>query len=72
MKVWELRDEWTLEHLHVGRRPRPQVGPGPALLRMCAPQRWTVADLVVLRRGYGAGSGTLPLIPLSDGVGGVV
>ncbi len=29
-------------------------------------------DLVVLRRGYGALTGTLPLIPVSDGVGEIV
>jgi NADPH:quinone reductase-like Zn-dependent oxidoreductase len=71
MKVWELRDEWALDHLRAGERPRPQAGPGQVLLRMRAASL-NYRDLVVLRRGYGANSGTLPLIPLSDGVGEVV
>ena len=71
MKVWELRDEWTPAHLRLGQRPRPQPGPGQVLLRMRAASL-NYRDLVVLRRGYGPGTGTLPLIPLSDGVGEVI
>jgi len=71
MKVFELRDEWSIDHLRRGERPAPVPGPGQVLLRMRAASL-NYRDLVVLRRGYGAASGTLPLIPLSDGAGEVV
>jgi len=71
MKVFELRDEWSLDHLRPGERPIPVPGPHQVLLRMRAASL-NYRDLVVLRRGYGAASGTLPLIPVSDGVGEVV
>ena len=70
MRVYELRD-WSLEHLHRGERPAPVAGPGQVLLRMRAASL-NYRDLVVLRRGYGSLTGTLPLIPVSDGVGEVV
>jgi NADPH:quinone reductase-like Zn-dependent oxidoreductase len=70
MRVYELR-EWSLEHLRPGERPAPVAGPGQVLLRMRAASL-NYRDLVVLRRGYGALTGTLPLIPVSDGVGEVV
>jgi NADPH:quinone reductase-like Zn-dependent oxidoreductase len=71
MKVFELRDRWELDALRLGERPRPACGRGQVLLRMRAASL-NYRDLVVLRRGYGSLSGTLPLIPLSDGVGEVV
>jgi NADPH:quinone reductase-like Zn-dependent oxidoreductase len=71
MKVYELRDEWSLDHLRMGERQVPVPGPHQVLLRMRAASL-NYRDLVVLRRGYGAASGALPLIPLSDGVGEVV
>src|SRR5262245_4604410 len=70
MRVFELR-EWSLDHLRPGERPAPVAGPGQVLLRMRAASL-NYRDLVVLRRGYGALTGTLPLIPVSDGVGEVV
>src|SRR5262245_66022279 len=71
MKVFELRDEWSLDHLRQGERPAPVPGRGQVLLRMRAASL-NYRDLVVLRRGYGAASGSLPLIPISDGTGEVV
>ena len=71
MKVFELRDDWSLEHLRPAERPAPVPGPRQVLLRMCAASL-NYRDLVVLRRGYGNATGTLPLIPGSDGVGEVV
>jgi NADPH:quinone reductase-like Zn-dependent oxidoreductase len=70
MRVYELRD-WALEHLCTAERPAPLAGPGQVLLRMRAASL-NYRDLVVLRRGYGALTGTLPLVPVSDGVGEVV
>lgn len=71
MKVFELRDEWSIDHLKLGERPTPEPGPGQILLRMKAASL-NYRDLVVPRRGYGSRTGTLPLIPVSDGVGEVV
>ncbi len=70
MKVIELREQWSLDNLALGRRPRPKPGPGEVLLRMKAASV-NYRDLVVARRGYGGLSGSLPLIPISDGVGEV-
>jgi len=36
MKVFELRDEWSLDHLRLGERPIPVPGPHQVLLRMRA------------------------------------
>lgn len=71
MKVFQLQNNWSIEHLTLAERPEPQVGPGQVLLRMQAASL-NFRDLVVLQRGYGALTGTLPLIPVSDGVGEVV
>jgi NADPH:quinone reductase-like Zn-dependent oxidoreductase len=71
MKVFEVRDEWSIDHLKLGERPMPEPGPGQILLRMKAASL-NYRDLVVPRRGYGSRTGTLPLIPVSDGVGEVV
>lgn len=70
MRVFELC-EWSMEGLRLGERAEPEPGPGQVLLRMRAASL-NYRDLVVLRRGYGALTGTLPLIPVSDGVGEVV
>ncbi len=71
MKVFEIRDEWGFDHLQLGTRPDPRPGPGEVLLKMKAASL-NYRDLVVPNRGYGAFTGNLPLIPLSDGVGEVV
>lgn len=68
MKVFELRDDWSIDNLVMGERPKPEPGPRQVLLRMRAASL-NYRDLVVPRRGYGALTGTLPLIPISDGVG---
>jgi NADPH:quinone reductase-like Zn-dependent oxidoreductase len=71
MKVFEIRGEWDFDHLQLGERPDPKPGPGEVLLKMKAASL-NFRDLVVPNRGYGAFTGNLPLIPLSDGVGEVV
>ena len=71
MKVFQIQDEWSMEHLKIAERDRPETGPGEVLLRMKAASI-NYRDLVVPLRGYGTFTGTLPLIPISDGVGEVV
>ncbi len=71
MRVFQLDGGWSADHLVIAERPTPEPGPGQALLRMRAASL-NYRDTVVLQRGYGSQTGTLPLIPLSDGVGEVV
>jgi NADPH:quinone reductase-like Zn-dependent oxidoreductase len=71
MRVMELGDAWGLEHVRPGTRPDPVAGPGEVVVRMAAASV-NYRDAVVLRRGYGRLSGSLPLIILSDGAGHVV
>ena len=71
MKVFEIRGDWGFDHLQLGTRPDPKPGAGEVLLRMKAASL-NYRDLVVPNRGYGAFTGNLPLIPLSDGVGEVI
>lgn len=71
MKAWQLQDEWSIDKLRLVERPDPQPGPGQVLLRMKAASL-NYRDLVVPRRGYGAQTGELPLVPVSDGVGEVI
>jgi NADPH:quinone reductase-like Zn-dependent oxidoreductase len=71
MKVFQIQDDWGMDHLRLATRPDPSPGPGQVLLRMKAASL-NYRDLVVPMRGYGSHTGTLPLIPISDGVGEVV
>lgn len=71
MKVFQIQHAWSMEHLQLARRPDPQPGPGSVLLRLRA-AALNYRDLIVPLRGYGSLTGTLPLIPVSDGVGEVV
>jgi NADPH:quinone reductase-like Zn-dependent oxidoreductase len=71
MRVMELRDAWGLEHVRPGSRPDPVPGAGEVVVRMAAASV-NYRDAVVLRRGYGRLSGSLPLVILSDGAGHVV
>jgi NADPH:quinone reductase-like Zn-dependent oxidoreductase len=71
MKVFQIQDDWGLEHLKLASRPDPRPGPGELLLRMKA-SSLNYRDLLVPNRGYGAQTGTLPLIPISDGTGEVI
>lgn len=75
MKVFQIQDAWDMAHLQLASRPKPcpdsGPGPGQVLLRMRAASL-NYRDLLVPFRGYGAHTGTLPLIPLSDGVGEVI
>jgi NADPH:quinone reductase-like Zn-dependent oxidoreductase len=71
MRVFQIQDDWGFDHLKLAERPDPKPGPGQVLLRMRAASL-NYRDLVVPMRGYGAFTGTLPLIPVSDGVGTVI
>jgi NADPH:quinone reductase-like Zn-dependent oxidoreductase len=71
MRVFQIQDQWGIDHLTVATRPDPVPGPGQVLLRMKAASL-NFRDLVVPDRGYGQYTGSLPLIPVSDGVGEVV
>jgi len=71
MKVFQIQDDWSMAHLRLATRPDPRPGPGQVLLRMKAASL-NYRDLVVPMRGYGSHTGTLPLIPISDGVGVVL
>lgn len=68
MRVFQIEGGWGLENLKLGNRPIPEPGPGEILLLMKA-SSLNYRDLLVPERGYGRKTGTLPLIPLSDGVG---
>ena len=71
MKVMEIRDEWSPDHIVPAERPEPVPGVGQVLLRMRAASL-NYRDFVMAGRGYGRRSGTLPLVPVSDGAGEVV
>lgn len=71
MRVFQVQDEWSMDHLRLADRPEPEAGPGQVVLRMKAASL-NYRDLLVPKRGYGALTGTLPLIPVSDGVGEVI
>jgi NADPH:quinone reductase-like Zn-dependent oxidoreductase len=70
VRAWQL-ERWSIDSLRLVDRPRPGAGHGQVLLRMKAASL-NFRDLVVARRGYGAQTGELPLVPVSDGVGEVV
>jgi NADPH:quinone reductase-like Zn-dependent oxidoreductase len=71
MRVFQIQDDWGLDHLKLATRPDPKPGPGQVLLRMRA-ATLNYRDLVVPNRGYGSHTGELPLVPISDGAGEVV
>lgn len=71
MRVFQIQGDWGIEHLQPATRPDPRPGAGEVLLKMKAASL-NYRDLFVLDRGYGAHTGELPLVPLSDGVGEVV
>ncbi len=71
MRVYQLENEWNCDNLKITERPDPVPGAGQVLARMRA-SSLNFRDLVVLNRGYGRGTGELPLIPVSDGAGDIV
>jgi NADPH:quinone reductase-like Zn-dependent oxidoreductase len=71
MRVMEIRDHWSVDHIVEADRAEPVLGPTQILLRIKAASL-NYRDHVMVRRGYGNRSGALPLVPVSDGVGEVV
>lgn len=71
MRVYQLENDWGLDHLKLAQRPDPKPGPGQIVVRIEA-SSLNFRDLVVLNRGYGKSTGNLPLVVLSDGAGIVV
>ncbi|HPP47561.1 MAG TPA: NAD(P)-dependent alcohol dehydrogenase, partial [Accumulibacter sp.] len=71
MRVFQIQDDWGFDHLQLAERPEPKPQAGQVLLRMRA-SSLNYRDLVVPERGYGNLTGSLPLIPVSDGVGEVI
>jgi NADPH:quinone reductase-like Zn-dependent oxidoreductase len=71
MRVFQIQGDWGMDHLQLATRPAPRPGPGQVLMRMKA-AALNYRDLLVPNRGYGSFTGTLPLIPVSDGVGEVI
>lgn len=68
MKVFQVEDDWSMDHLRIGLRPIPEAGPGQVRLRMDA-AALNYRDLLVPLHGYGSRMQALPLVMLSDGVG---
>lgn len=69
MRVYELRDKTGLDALTLAKRKNPTPGPEQVLIRMRA-AALNYRDLLVLNGLYPYMS--LPLVPLSDGVGNVI
>ena len=70
MKVMEIGADWGLEHIRPSSRPDPQPGAGQVVIKLSA-ATLNYRDRLMVDRGYGRRSGSLPLIPLSDAVGRV-
>ena len=68
MRVFQIEGDWGMDKLRLSQRPEPIAGPGQVLVRMKA-SSLNYRDLVVPDRGYGNHTGTLPLVPVSDGAG---
>lgn len=71
MWVMEIRGDWSVDHIAKATRPEPTPGPTQILLRMKA-ATLNYRDHVMVHRGYGNRSGSLPLVPVSDGLGEVI
>jgi NADPH:quinone reductase-like Zn-dependent oxidoreductase len=71
MKVMQIQDGWSPDHIRLAERPTPEPGPGEVLLKMEAASL-NYRDYVMASGGYGRRGGTLPLVPCSDGAGRVV
>ncbi|NTU82777.1 MAG: NAD(P)-dependent alcohol dehydrogenase [Chloroflexales bacterium] len=68
MRVFQVEDGWSIEHVRLSTRLDPQPGASQVRIRMRA-SALNYRDRLVPVRGYGSRMKTLPLIMLSDGVG---
>lgn len=71
MRVFQIQGDWGLDNLTLSERSEPVCGDGQVIVAMRMASL-NARDLIVPDRGYGRATGTLPLIPVSDGVGEVV
>ena len=71
MRVFQIEGDWGFDNLRLSTRPDPEPGPGEVLIAMRMASL-NARDLIVPDRGYGRATGSLPLIPVSDGVGEIV
>ena len=67
MRAYEIRGSFGLDHLTLAERPEPVAGPGQVVVRLAAVSL-NYRDLLTVQGLYNPKQ-TLPLIPLSDGVG---
>ena len=70
MRVFEIRDRFGLDNLHLSSRDDPRPGPRDVLVRLKA-SSLNRRDLMMIEGSYNPRQ-RLPLIPLSDGVGEVI
>ena len=70
MKVWQIQDEFGLDHLLQAERPDPRPGPGQVLVQVHA-SSLNFRDLMMIEGLYNPRQ-KLPLVPNSDGAGEVV
>lgn len=71
MRVFQIEGDWGFDNLKLTEREEPSCGPGQVIVEMRMASL-NSRDLIVPERGYGRGTGELPLIPISDGVGEVI
>jgi len=71
MRAFQIKNQWSRQGLTQVELPEPQCRADQVKLQMLS-AAVNFRDLVVMNHGYGSSSGSLPLIPLSDGVGQVV
>ena len=71
MRVFQVEGDWGMNNLRMSTREVPQPQSGQVLIRMRT-SSVNYRDPIVPERGYGLNTGTLPLIPVSDGAGEVV
>lgn len=71
MRVFQIEGDWGMDNLRLSQRPEPKPERGQVLIAMQMASL-NARDLIVPDRGYGRATGTLPLIPISDGLGKVV
>lgn len=69
MRVYEIRERFGLDALHIAERPEPQPGPHQVLVKMRAASL-NYRDLMVVKGQYNPRM-PLPRVPLSDGAGEV-
>jgi len=68
VKVFQVEDDWTLDNVRIGERPKPEPAAGQVRIKMTA-SALNYRDLIIPQRGYGKRMQELPLVMLSDGVG---